>query len=108
MSLLQTVTTSAHEPKPDKPKLLVYQEIHDNQSKDSLLRHQTFIFKNTSPSKMSEEEKQHFKIKLFREADELSEKISEQIRECSLVREGIREQVSENIQLLDLYNREEE
>lgn len=50
----------------------------------------------------------HYKNKLFREADELSEKISEQIRDCNRVRSGIREQVSETRKLIDLYNNEEE
>ena len=34
-----------------------------------------FVIKNSSPSKMTEEEKMHFKNRLFQEADELSEKI---------------------------------
>lgn len=63
---------------------------------------------NSSPSKMTEEEKVHFKNRLFREADELSEKISFQIRDCNVVRQGIREQIHENRKLIDMYHNEEE
>jgi hypothetical protein len=60
-----------------------------------LSRRDSVILKNTSPSKMTEEEKMQFKNRLFREADELSEKISFQIRDCNVVRQGIRDQISE-------------
>jgi len=42
----------------------------------NLSRRETVILRNISPSKMTEEEKMHYKNRLFREADELSEKIS--------------------------------
>jgi len=51
-----------------------------------LRRGPTFVLKNTSPSKMTEEEKMHFKNKLFKEADQISEKITLQIRDCQEVR----------------------
>ena len=63
---------------------------------------------NSSPSKMTEEEKVHFKNRLFREADELSEKISFQIRDCNVVRQGIREQIHETRKLIDMYHNEED
>ena len=60
-----------------------------------------------SPSKMTEEEKVQFSIKLFREADKLSQKISSQIAECQVVREGMLNEIQQTKQLIDDYKNEQ-
>ena len=64
--------------------------------------------KNNSPSRMNEEEKMIYKNRLFREADELSVKIYDQIKDCKVVRQGIQDQISEVKKLLEIYYNEEE
>jgi hypothetical protein len=48
-----------------------------------------------------------FSRKLFREADQLSLKITSQIEECQLVREGMRHEIRETNRMLEEYQSEE-
>ena len=57
---------------------------------------------------MSEEEKVHFRNKLFREAEEINDKIAFQIEDIKQVREEIQEQISDNNELLNRYHNEME
>ena len=90
-----------------KPRLLAYQSVVVPK-KESPSKKRTFVKSDVSPSKMTEEEKMEFKDRLFQEADELSAKISEQIKDCNEVRHGIREQITGTKRLIDNYNQEEE
>lgn len=61
-----------------------------------------------TPSKLNEREKAYLQIKVFRDAEEIAERIEFQIKECSQVREKMREQIQQNLSVLDRYKSEQE
>jgi regulator of replication initiation timing len=57
---------------------------------------------------MTDEEKTQYKNRLFRESDEISNKIKKQLGEIEQVRIGMRETIKGNRDLQEWYQREEE
>ena len=95
-----------------KPRLLVYQNNESvytrTNTRGLIIENDEFVFKNTSPSKMTDEEKVHYHSKLLRESDEIADKITLQINQCEEVRATMREQIKESQDLIDSYKTEHE